>query len=339
MRDAGIKVEKDVIDNAIKYVRELPESRRRLQLHGAAGRRRSGFARSAAGVASLYYAGVFEGDEINRGLKYLKRFTPGQAATGSATWKATTSATTTPCRRCSWPAATTGRKWYPAIRDQLISAQDTGRVVVRRSFSEDYAHRDGADHPADAQPLSAGLHRQRAGELKADLRFAIANLRLPFVAVPGWRGSSRRRLSCAEPVVEKARAKNGQAARRRSRRRDQRRSSRPSSAGSSSWPRASKIATDRSAAQDRAWRTSGITALSGLAFMEGGNLPGRGKYGENVRSAVELHPQLRAGIRPAFAEQAHGVMYSHGFATLFLAEVYGMTGDENVKEKLQRPSV
>ena len=29
-------------------------------------------------------------------------------------------------------------------------------------------------------------------------------------------------------------------------------------------------------------------------------------------------------------------MYSHGFATLFLAEIYGMTGDEQVKEKLQR---
>jgi hypothetical protein len=29
-------------------------------------------------------------------------------------------------------------------------------------------------------------------------------------------------------------------------------------------------------------------------------------------------------------------MYGHGFATLFLGEVYGMTGDETVKEKLQK---
>jgi hypothetical protein len=29
-------------------------------------------------------------------------------------------------------------------------------------------------------------------------------------------------------------------------------------------------------------------------------------------------------------------MYGHGFATLFLAEIYGMTGDQDVKEKLQR---
>ena len=36
------------------------------------------------------------------------------------------------------------------------------------------------------------------------------------------------------------------------------------------------------------------------------------------------------------ADQSHGPMYGHGFATLFLGEVYGMTGDEQVKEKLQR---
>ena len=29
-------------------------------------------------------------------------------------------------------------------------------------------------------------------------------------------------------------------------------------------------------------------------------------------------------------------MYGHGFATLFLGEVYGMTGDDRVKEKLQK---
>jgi hypothetical protein len=31
-------------------------------------------------------------------------------------------------------------------------------------------------------------------------------------------------------------------------------------------------------------------------------------------------------------------MYGHGFATLFLGEVYGMTGDEQVKEKSTRRS-
>src|SRR5205807_5885968 len=36
------------------------------------------------------------------------------------------------------------------------------------------------------------------------------------------------------------------------------------------------------------------------------------------------------------ADNSHGPMYGHGFATLFLGEVYGMTGDDEVKEKLQK---
>jgi hypothetical protein len=82
--------------------------------------------------------------------------------------------------------------------------------------------------------------------------------------------------------------------------------------------------------------TSAVTALSGLAFMAAGNLPGRGQYGENVQKASDyiVNNALESGL--LVSEQAHAVMYSHGFATLFLAEVYGMTGDEQVKEKLQR---
>lgn len=81
---------------------------------------------------------------------------------------------------------------------------------------------------------------------------------------------------------------------------------------------------------------SAIAALAGLAFMESGSLPGRGKYGENVKKCVDavLNAAQESGL--LVSEQAHAVMYSHGFATLFLAEVYGMTGDENVKEKLVR---
>ena len=80
----------------------------------------------------------------------------------------------------------------------------------------------------------------------------------------------------------------------------------------------------------------GITALGGLAFMSDGNLPGRGKYGDNVQKAVDfvLNSAQESGLLAS--DQSHGVMYSHGFATLFLGEVYGMTGDEQVKEKLQK---
>lgn len=82
--------------------------------------------------------------------------------------------------------------------------------------------------------------------------------------------------------------------------------------------------------------TAAITALSGIAFMADGNLPGRGKYGDNVRKAVEFicRNQQESGLFTTSASQ--GEMYSHGFATLFIGEVYGMTGDDEIKENLQK---
>ncbi|CAN5679700.1 terpene cyclase/mutase family protein [soil metagenome] len=79
-----------------------------------------------------------------------------------------------------------------------------------------------------------------------------------------------------------------------------------------------------------------ITALAGLAFMQNGNLPGRGKYGDQVTRSLDfiLNSCQESGL--IAADQTQGPMYGHGFATLFLGEVYGMTGDERVKEKLQR---
>jgi hypothetical protein len=81
---------------------------------------------------------------------------------------------------------------------------------------------------------------------------------------------------------------------------------------------------------------AGITALAGLAFMQAGNLPGRGKYGREVQLCLDfvLSASQESGL--IASDVSHGPMYGHGFAALFLAEVYGMTGDENVKEKLQR---
>jgi hypothetical protein len=82
--------------------------------------------------------------------------------------------------------------------------------------------------------------------------------------------------------------------------------------------------------------TTGITALAGIAFMAAGNLPGRGKYGQHVARCVDYLVSTAQESGLLSSEQAHGVMYSHGFAALFLAEVYGMTGDERVREVLQR---
>lgn len=81
---------------------------------------------------------------------------------------------------------------------------------------------------------------------------------------------------------------------------------------------------------------AGITALAGLAFMQAGNLPDRGRYGANVKKALDF---VLSKCQPSgliASDASNGPMYGHGFATLFLGEIYGMTQDENVKEPLQR---
>jgi hypothetical protein len=100
-------------------------------------------------------------------------------------------------------------------------------------------------------------------------------------------------------------------------------------------------------AQDGAFGTGqwhgnvAITALGGLAFMAGGHQPGRGRYGENVTRAVRsiLSHADRQTARGAFLNNprsgGHGPMYGHGFATLFLAEVYGMINDANLRTNLR----
>ncbi len=77
----------------------------------------------------------------------------------------------------------------------------------------------------------------------------------------------------------------------------------------------------------------GITALAGIAFLAGGNLPGRGAYGDNVEKATEY---ILAHVRrDGYISSGNSQMYQHGFATLFLAEVYGMSPSDEVKAKLK----
>lgn len=78
----------------------------------------------------------------------------------------------------------------------------------------------------------------------------------------------------------------------------------------------------------------GVTALGGIAFLAAGNSPGRGPYGENVERALSF--VLSSVNENGFVTHDESRMYSHAFATLFLAEVYGMTRRRDVQEKLRR---
>ncbi len=73
-------------------------------------------------------------------------------------------------------------------------------------------------------------------------------------------------------------------------------------------------------------RNVAVASLACLAFMADGNLPGRGQYAEVVEKGVEFILNNTADTGLIAADTSHGPMYGHGFATLFLGEVYGMTG-------------
>lgn len=83
-------------------------------------------------------------------------------------------------------------------------------------------------------------------------------------------------------------------------------------------------------------RNVAVTSLCGMAFLAAGHTPQRGKYGRNVQKAVEF---ILSRVRPNGyindeTSSTHGPMYGHGFATMFLAETYGMTPSPDIRKKL-----
>ncbi|MEX0885281.1 MAG: prenyltransferase/squalene oxidase repeat-containing protein [Phycisphaeraceae bacterium] len=91
---------------------------------------------------------------------------------------------------------------------------------------------------------------------------------------------------------------------------------------------------DGSFAANRYGRHVGTAAVAGLAFMADGHLPGRGEYGQVVERALEFVLDSASESGLIAADTSHGPMYGHGFATLFLGEIYGQTHDPRVREAL-----
>lgn len=88
------------------------------------------------------------------------------------------------------------------------------------------------------------------------------------------------------------------------------------------------------------YRTNpGVTGLCGLALLSSGSTPGRGPYGEQISLAIDYAISCSRPngyiVEPDW-KYYHGPMYGHGFATLFLAEVYGMTPRDDVRDVLKR---
>lgn len=85
-------------------------------------------------------------------------------------------------------------------------------------------------------------------------------------------------------------------------------------------------------------RNAGIASLCALAFMADGHMPDEGRYGPVIRKALDyvLSCSTETGLI-ASQSTSHGPMYGHGFATLFLGEIYGMNpSDSRVRDALVR---
>jgi hypothetical protein len=118
-RDAGLHVPDEVRTKCIDYVKrsQNPDGGFRYQLMGGP----STFPLTAAGVVSLYSAGIYDGEPIDKALKWLMKYVPGKGSPGigyffyghyyavQAMWHAGGEYWTT---------------WYPAIRDLLLARQN-----------------------------------------------------------------------------------------------------------------------------------------------------------------------------------------------------------------------
>ena len=79
-----------------------------------------------------------------------------------------------------------------------------------------------------------------------------------------------------------------------------------------------------------------MTAYTLMAFQAAGNLPGEGEFGKQVRAGLQyLLDSIQAdGIIGDRENQKY--MYSHGVATIALAELYGQTKSPVIRTKLER---
>lgn len=82
------------------------------------------------------------------------------------------------------------------------------------------------------------------------------------------------------------------------------------------------------------------TALAGLAFLGGGHTPGRSRYSPHLKRCVEylIRNTSRAGYINEGLDWGRGGsgMHGHGYALLFLSQVYGMTEQEDLKPTIMR---
>jgi hypothetical protein len=118
-RNAGIEVPKETIDRAVDYVRRCqnPDGGFKYQLTTGM----SMWPRSAAGVASLFYAGIYKDEAIDRGVQYLlENALPGDGNRPAAHYYYGHYYAVQTMYLAGGDA---WARWWPAIREELIERQ------------------------------------------------------------------------------------------------------------------------------------------------------------------------------------------------------------------------
>jgi Prenyltransferase and squalene oxidase repeat len=98
---------------------------------------------------------------------------------------------------------------------------------------------------------------------------------------------------------------------------------------------ASKQAANGSWGDSRYMNNTAITGFAMMAFMSQGHVPNQGKYGPEVAKGARFI-MAQADDRGYIVGGSGGNMYCHGMATLCLTQLFGMTGDEDVKKVLKK---
>jgi hypothetical protein len=103
---------------------------------------------------------------------------------------------------------------------------------------------------------------------------------------------------------------------------------------------ASRHNADGSFGDDRLLKgNTAVCGLAGLAFLCEGSTTERGPYAANIRRCLDFlasHFDEESGLIDYPRYQSSGPMYGHGFATLFVAEAWGMPGTEAWKTRIAR---
>lgn len=85
--------------------------------------------------------------------------------------------------------------------------------------------------------------------------------------------------------------------------------------------------------------STACTSLAVMAFLAAGHVPGEGPYAAHIDQGIDWVLQNQAPDGMFSDRGIHGPMYTHGIATLMLAEVLGMTSAEKapvIQDALKR---